>query len=165
MVFDGAIGVTDPNLIDRDHAMALSAIAEAATQAATLTAADAERLRLARESDVPILGLNYKDKAAIVGEKGVSLHNKVDGALALEAKKYKRATPVRINGNMIFGNSLALRNTDGDYAVYNLDSGVFNKYDGRTNAQAILSDDGSSLYVFESGNMMRKSKVTKFATR
>jgi outer membrane protein assembly factor BamB len=109
--------------------------------------------------------LNYKDKAAIVGQKGVSLHNKVDGTLALEAKKYKRATPVRINGNMIFGNSLALRNTDGDYAVYNLDSGVFNKYDGRTNAQAILSDDGSSLYVFESGNMMRKSKVTKFATR
>ena len=109
--------------------------------------------------------LNYKDKAVIVGEKGVSLHNKSDGGLALEAQKYKRATPVRVNGKMIYGTSLALRNGDGDYAVYNLDTGGYRKYDGRSNASAMLSDDGTALYVFESGNMMRKSKVSKLATR
>jgi|GEM_PF-254882 len=108
--------------------------------------------------------LDYKDKAVIVGDKGVSVHNKSDGKLAIEANKYKKAVPVRVNGRMIYGNSVALRNGDGDYAVYNLDNGTYKKYDGRSNAQAMLSDDGEHLYVFESGSMMRKSKATKFAT-
>lgn len=109
--------------------------------------------------------LNYKDKAVVVGEKGVAVHNKSDGALPYETNKYKFSRPVRVNGQMIYGNSIALRNGDGDYAVYNLDNGTFRKYDGRSNATAMLSDDGTALYVFESGNMMRKSKVTRFATR
>lgn len=52
-----------------------------------------------------------------------------------------------------------------DYAVYDLNTVKYKSFDARKGATAYLSDDGLALYVFESGGMIRKSKITKLSAK
>jgi hypothetical protein len=58
---------------------------------------------------------------------------------------------------------MALATTSSDYAVYDLIKMQYKVFDARKGASAYLANDGSSLYVFESGGMMSKSKFTKLS--
>lgn len=107
--------------------------------------------------------IDYNDQVVILGEKGVSERKKSDGSLT-GASKFKRSTPISYNGKYIYGGkTMALYTTSSDYAVYNLGTVKYKGFDARKGASAYLSDDGLSLYVFESGGMMRKSKFTKLS--
>ena len=109
--------------------------------------------------------IDYKDNVVIMGEKGVSTHKKSDGKLAA-GSKFKRATPISYNGDYIYGEStLALATPKSDYAVYDVNTCKYKSFDARKGASAYLSDDGLSLYVFESGGMLRKSKFTKLSAQ
>jgi outer membrane protein assembly factor BamB len=109
--------------------------------------------------------IDYKDQVVILGEKGVSTRNKADGKV-VAATKFKRSTPITYNGRYIYGeNTLALATKNSDYAVFNVENCKYKSFDARKDAMAYLSDDGQSLYVFESGGMLRKSKFTKLSAR
>lgn len=110
--------------------------------------------------------IDYKDQVIIIGEKGVSARKKADGSY-IASSKFKRSTPLTDSqGNIIFGdNTLALVTSGSDYAVYDLTTIKYKRFDARKGAEAYLADDGLSLYVFESGSMMRKSKVTKLSAK
>ncbi len=107
--------------------------------------------------------IDYNDEVIILGEKGVSERKKSDGSLTA-ASKFKRSTPITFNGQYVYGGrTLALYTKSSDYAVYDLKTVKYKAFDARKGATAYLSDDGKSLYVFESGGMMRKSKLTKLS--
>jgi outer membrane protein assembly factor BamB len=109
--------------------------------------------------------LNFKDQVVILGEKGVSTRKKSDGSLTASSK-FKRSTPIKHNGQYIYGEStLALATPKSDYAVYDLNTVKYKSFDARKGATAYLTDDGSGLYVFESGGMIRKSKITKLSAK
>lgn len=105
--------------------------------------------------------LNYHDQVIILGEKGISSRKKSDGSYTASSK-FKRSTPIVFNNQYIYGDSrMALSTPSGDYAAYDLKTMKYKVYDARKDATAYLTDDGSGVYVFESGGMMRKSKFTK----
>jgi outer membrane protein assembly factor BamB len=104
--------------------------------------------------------LDYEDQVVIVGEKGVSSRKKTDGSLT-GSSKFKKSVPLSYNGKYIYGNRMALYTPGSDFAVYDLKSIKYKRFDARKGASAYLSSDGSSLYVMESGGMIRKSKFTK----
>jgi outer membrane protein assembly factor BamB len=107
----------------------------------------------------------FKDQAVIIGEKGVSTRKLSDGSLTASSK-FKRSTPITYNGQYIYGAStLALATSSSDYAVYDVTTCKYKSFDARKGASAYLSDDGESLYVFESGGLMRKSKFTKLSAK
>lgn len=108
--------------------------------------------------------LPYKDRVVIIGEKGVSTRTMADGKLAASSK-YRRATPIAYNGKVIFGEStMCLGTAKADFAVYDLETCKYKTFDARKGATAYLQDEGEALYVFESGNMLRKSKFTRLDT-
>lgn len=107
--------------------------------------------------------LKYNDEVIILGEKGVSARKQSDGSLR-GSSKFKRATPIIHNGQVIFGDrTMALATTSSDFAVYDLTTMKYKVFDARKGASAYLAHDGSGLYVFESGGMMSKSKFTKLS--
>ncbi|MBA4145748.1 MAG: hypothetical protein DI538_08975 [Azospira oryzae] len=109
--------------------------------------------------------IDYKDNVVILGEKGVSSHKKSDGTLTA-GSKFRRSTPITYNGRYIYGEStLALATPKSDYAVYDVNTCKYKSFDARKDAAAYLSDDGESLYVFESGGLLRKSKFTKLSAQ
>jgi len=109
--------------------------------------------------------IDYKDNVVILGEKGVSSHKKSDGTLTA-GSKFRRSTPITYNGRYIYGEStMALATAKSDYAVYDVNTCKYKAFDARKDATAYLSDDGLSLYVFESGGMLRKSKFTKLSAQ
>jgi outer membrane protein assembly factor BamB len=109
--------------------------------------------------------IDYHDQVIIIGEKGVSSRKKDDGSLTASSK-FKRSTPLSHNNQIIYGDrSLALYTKNSDYAVYDLTTMKYKRFDARKGAEAFLADDGMALYVFESGSMIRKSKMTKLSTK
>jgi outer membrane protein assembly factor BamB len=106
--------------------------------------------------------LDYNDQVVIVGEKGVSSRAKADGKLK-GSSKFRKSNPLSYNGDYIYGDRMALYTVKSDYAVYDLKSMQYKKYDARKGASAYLSDDGSYLYVLESGSMLRKSKLMRMS--
>jgi hypothetical protein len=58
---------------------------------------------------------------------------------------------------------MALYTTSGDFAIYDLNTCKYKVFDARKGATAFLTDDGLNLVLFESGSMMRKSKITKLS--
>ena len=109
--------------------------------------------------------VDYNDEVIILGEKGVSSRKKSDGTYTASSK-FKRSTPISHNGQVVYGGkTLALYTTGSDYAVYDLKTVKYKRFDARKGADAYLADDGLSLYVFESGGMLRKSKFTKLSAR
>lgn len=110
--------------------------------------------------------IDYNDRIIILGEKGVSARKKSDGSF-ITSSKFKRSVPLADSqGNIIYGgNTLALYTEGSDYAVYDLRTIKYKRFDARKDATAYLSDDGLSLYIFESGSMIRKSKVTKLSAK
>jgi hypothetical protein len=69
-------------------------------------------------------------------------------------------------GEVLYGgNTLVLYTEGSDYAVYDLNTVKYKRFDARKDAKAYLSDDGLNLYVFESGSLIRKSKVTKLSAK
>lgn len=106
--------------------------------------------------------LDYNDKVVIVGEKGVSVRNKADAKLT-NSSKFKKSNPLSYNGKYIYGDRMALYTVGSDFAVYDLKSVKYKRFDARKGATAYISSDGSYLYVFESGSMIRKSKFTRLS--
>jgi len=107
----------------------------------------------------------YKDQAVIIGEKGVSTRKISDGSLTASSK-FRRSTPITYNNQYIYGEStLALATPKSDYAVYDVSTCKYKSFDAHKGASAYLSDDGLSLYVFESGSLTRKSKFTKLSAK
>lgn len=106
--------------------------------------------------------LNYNDKVVIIGEKGVSLRNKADAKLT-NSSKFKKSNPLSYNGDYIYGDRMALYTKGSDFAVYNLKTVNYKRFDARKGASAYISNDGAYLYVFESGGMIRKSKFTRLS--
>ncbi len=108
--------------------------------------------------------IDYHDQVVIIGEKGVSSRKKADGSFTASSK-FKRSTPVSHNNQIVYGDrTLVLATTGSDYAVYDLTNMKYKRFDARKGADAFLTDDGKGLYVFESGSMLRKSKLTKLNT-
>jgi outer membrane protein assembly factor BamB len=102
-------------------------------------------------SDASVI-LPYKDRIAIVGEKGVSTHAQSDGKL-LASGKYKAADLYDHHDNIV------LVQTDGsDIAAFDLDNCTFKQFNARKGAVSSLSNDGAFVYVFE------KKDVTKLRT-
>lgn len=106
--------------------------------------------------------LDYNDKVVIIGEKGVSLRNKADAKLT-NSSKFKKSNPLSYNGKYIYGDRMALYTKGSDFAVYNLKTVNYKRFDARKGASAYISNDGAYLYVFESGGMIRKSKFTRLS--
>lgn len=106
--------------------------------------------------------LDYNDKVVIIGEKGVSLRNKADAKLT-NSSKFKKSNPLSYNGEYIYGDRMALYTKGSDFAVYNLKTVNYKRFDARKGASAYISNDGAYLYVFESGGMIRKSKFTRLS--
>ena len=98
-------------------------------------------------------------RVVVVGEKGVSTHNITDGAI-IASSKYRKSTPMFRHGKAVMGNSLAMKTTKGDYAVYDLQTCKYKSYDGRSDATATMTYSGKYLFVYEDGTTLRKSKVT-----
>lgn len=107
--------------------------------------------------------IDYNDQVLVVGEKGLSSRKKSDGSLN-GSSKYKKSVPLHYNGRFIYGDRMALYTVKSDFAVYNLKTMNYEKYDARKGASAYLSDDGSYLFVLESGSMIRKSKFMRMTT-
>jgi outer membrane protein assembly factor BamB len=107
--------------------------------------------------------LDYSDQVIIIAEKGSSARKKSDGSL-VGSSKFKKSVPLSYNGKYIYGDRMALYTKGSDFAVYDLKSMKYKRFDARKGASAYLSSDGSALYVLESGGMIRKSKFTKMST-
>ncbi|HNP75823.1 MAG: PQQ-binding-like beta-propeller repeat protein [Cyclobacteriaceae bacterium] len=127
-----------------------------------------ENYELALKEDnvgVASMILKYKDQVIVVGEKGVSSRKMSDGSLT-GSSKFKSSQPLSMNGKYIYGDgTMALVTPGSDFGVYNLNTMTYKRFDARRGASAYLSIDGLSLYVLESGNMMRKSKLTKLSAK
>ncbi len=98
-------------------------------------------------------------RVVVVGEKGVSTHNITDGAL-INSSKYRKSTPMFRHGKAVMGNSLAMKTTKGDYAVYDLKTCKYTSYDGREDATACMTYSGKYLFVYEDKTTFRKSRVS-----
>ncbi|MBS1558240.1 MAG: PQQ-binding-like beta-propeller repeat protein [Bacteroidetes bacterium] len=105
----------------------------------------------------------YDKEVIIIGEKGVSAHTIASGKLRASSR-YKFSTPVSIGGQLVFGNHLALETPGQDYAVYDLPTMTYKKYDARKGSSAFFSEDGKMLTIYEEGGLIRKSKITKLET-
>jgi hypothetical protein len=106
--------------------------------------------------------LDYNEQVVIVGEKGVSVRNKADAKLT-NSSKFKKSNPLSYNGKYIYGDRMALYTKSSDFAVYDLKSVKYKRFDARKGASAYISSDGTYLYVFESGSLIRKSKFTRLS--
>ncbi|MFZ2906461.1 MAG: PQQ-binding-like beta-propeller repeat protein [Cyclobacteriaceae bacterium] len=106
--------------------------------------------------------LDYNDQVVIIGEKGVSVRNKADAKLT-NSSKFKKSNPLSYNGKYIYGDRMALYTKNSDFAVYDLKSVKYKRFDARKGASAYISSDGTYLYVFESGSLIRKSKFTRLS--
>lgn len=96
--------------------------------------------------------LPYKDKVAVVGEKGVSTHLLSDGKL-VNSGKYRSA---RLNASM--GDIVLVETSGQDVASFDLGSCRYLSYNARRDAQNTLTNDGQFVYVYE------KRDVTKLRT-
>lgn len=96
--------------------------------------------------------LHYKDKVAVVGEKGVSTHNLSDGKL-VNSGKYKSA---RLNDRV--DNIVMVETDKQDIAAFDLESCKYLEYNARKDAENTLTNDGQYVYVYE------KKDVTKVKT-
>jgi hypothetical protein len=97
--------------------------------------------------------IDYKDKVIIVGEKGVSSHNKSDGKLVCSGR-WKSGDYAGI-----FGKTLLFQRDNDDIAAYDVETCKFKYYDTRKGAVSKLSDDGLNVYVWE------KKAITKLSTQ
>jgi hypothetical protein len=97
--------------------------------------------------------LDYKDKVIIVGEKGVSSHNKSNGALVASGR-WKSGDFMGL-----YNKSLLFQRENGDIAAYDVETCKFKYYDARKGAISKLSDDGMYVYVWE------KKTITKLSTQ
>ncbi|MFT3884280.1 MAG: PQQ-binding-like beta-propeller repeat protein [Flavobacteriales bacterium] len=94
----------------------------------------------------------YKDKVAVMGEKGVATHNMADGKL-VNSGKYKSSHFHAREGDFV------LMQTDGaDIAAFDLNTCKFLQFNARRDSVSELSSDGDYVYVFE------KKDVTKVKT-
>ena len=96
--------------------------------------------------------LPYKDKVAVVGEKGVSTHALIDGKL-VNSGKYKSS---HLNASV--GNIVLMETDKQDVASFDLETCKFMTYDARRDALNFLTNDGQYVYVYE------KKDVTKVKT-
>ena len=97
--------------------------------------------------------IDYKDKVLVVGEKGVSSHNKSDGKLAASGR-WKSGEFMGL-----YNQSLLFQRENGDVAAYDVETCKFKYYDARKDAVSKLSDDGMYVYVWE------KKTITKLSTQ
>ena len=95
----------------------------------------------------------HKDKIIVVGEKGVSAFNQVDGSYQY-GNKYKRSEPVKQIDNI-----LLMVTENNDFAAFNLDDCSYVKYNAKKDSQQELSEDGNFVWAYE------KKDVTKLKTR
>jgi len=73
---------------------------------------------------------------------------------------------VTVKGQYIYGDAtMALVTTGSDFGVYDIKKMEYKRFYARKGATPYLSDDGLSLFVFESGGMMRKSRLTKLSAK
>lgn len=108
--------------------------------------------------------LDDNNNTVIIGEKGISLRQTSDGSLT-GSSKFKKSVPLSYNGKYIYGDRMALYTKGSDFAVYDLKTVKYKRFDARKGASAYLSSDGIYLYVFESGGMLRKSKFTRLSAK
>lgn len=94
----------------------------------------------------------YKDKVAIVGEKGISTHSLADGKL-VNSGKYKSSS---LHGQV--GNIALMQTDKEDIAAFDLESCKYLAYNARKDAMNTLTNDGQYVYVYE------KKDVTKVKT-
>jgi len=100
----------------------------------------------------PTVILPYKDKIAVVGEKGVSTHTAIDGKL-VNSGKYKSADLFDFHDNIVL-----VQTDNQDIAAFDLNTCKYLQYNARTGAVNDLSNDGNFVYTFE------KKDVTKLKT-
>ncbi|HPI86235.1 MAG TPA: PQQ-binding-like beta-propeller repeat protein [Bacteroidales bacterium] len=87
--------------------------------------------------------LPYKDKMIVVGEKGISAYNPVDGKF-IYSGKYKASSL-----EDVFDNILIMKTEKADIASFNLDTGVFKEFKAKTGASTTLTTDGKFVYIYE----------------
>lgn len=97
--------------------------------------------------------IDYKDKVVVVGEKGVSGHDKSDGKLQASSK-WKSA---EYSG--MYENTLMMTTEKDDVAAYDLETMKYKQYNARKDAVSKLSEDGRFVYVWD------KKNVVKLGTR
>lgn len=85
----------------------------------------------------------YKDKAIVVGEKGISAYNPDNGSL-IYASKYKSAQL-----EDTFDNILIMKTEGADIASFDLNTGKFKEFKAKKGASTTLTTDGKFVYVFE----------------
>jgi outer membrane protein assembly factor BamB len=90
-----------------------------------------------------VLVLPYKDKVIVVGEKGISAYNPVDGKI-IYTSKY-RASGLEDT----YDNILVMKTDKSDIATFDLNSGKFKTFDARKGATTTLTTDGKFVYVYE----------------
>lgn len=94
----------------------------------------------------------YKDKVAVMGEKGVSTHAMADGKL-VSSGKYRSSHFHAHEGDYV------LMQTDGeDIAAFDLNTCKFLQFNARRESVSELTSDGEYVYIFE------KKDVTKVRT-
>jgi outer membrane protein assembly factor BamB len=95
----------------------------------------------------------YKDKAIVIGAKGVSSHNISDGKLVASGK-YKKSYKEAYEGDYII-----MKTNGADIAAFNLENCVYKQFKARKGAITTLRDNGNFVYVYE------KKDVTKLSTK
>ncbi len=96
--------------------------------------------------------LDYPDRVIVVGEKGISGHNKTDGKL-INSGRWK-------SGDFagLYGKTLLFQRENDDFAAYDVETCKFLSYNARKNSVSKLSSDGQFVYVWE------KNTVSKLTT-
>ena len=87
--------------------------------------------------------LPYKDKMIVVGEKGISAYNPVDGKF-IYSGKYNAPSLEDVLDNI-----LIMKTETADIASFNLDTGVFKEFKAKTGASTTLTTDGKFVYIYE----------------
>lgn len=95
----------------------------------------------------------YKDKAVVIGAKGVATHNISDGKLVASAK-YKKSFLEDYKGDYL------IMKTDGaDIACFDLKDCTFKQFNARKGASIALTEEAEYVYVYE------KKDVTKLKVK
>lgn len=97
--------------------------------------------------------LMYKNKAIVIGTKGISSHNISDGKLVASGK-YKKSYLEEFEGDY-----LIMKTVKSDIASFYLENCQFKRFNAKKGAATTLSTDGNFVYVYE------KKEVTKLATK
>lgn len=95
----------------------------------------------------------YKDKAVVIGSKGVATHNISDGKL-IASGKYKKSYLEDYQGDYII-----MKTDKSDIASFTLPTCTFKRFNAKKGAGTSLSKDGNFVYVYE------KKDVTKLKTK